>query len=122
VSVVGLDLVSDGTGHVEAPFGTWQARVLGMAIRGGNFIRESGPCGNSPRTVWDTCIIEKKLATDPQTIVLRDAPSCAQAALGALIGLCGASTSTRGVRPGGKSRGHLLPCCYHSGRYRDNPS
>ena len=36
--------------------------------RGGNFIRESGPCVNSLHTVWDTCIIEKKLGTDPQTI------------------------------------------------------
>src|SRR5215831_13400116 len=33
--------------------------------RGGNFIRESGPCVNSLHTVWDTCIIEKKLGTDP---------------------------------------------------------
>ena len=36
--------------------------------RGGNFIRESGPCQNSLHTVWDTCIIEKKLGTDPQTV------------------------------------------------------
>src|SRR5438309_534896 len=36
--------------------------------RGGNFIRESGPCVNSLHTVWDTCIIEKKLGTDPQTV------------------------------------------------------
>jgi S1/P1 Nuclease len=36
--------------------------------RGGNLIRESGPCVNSLHTVWDTCIIEKKLGTDPQTI------------------------------------------------------
>jgi hypothetical protein len=36
--------------------------------RGGNFIRESGPCVNSLHTVRDTCIIEKKLGTDPQTI------------------------------------------------------
>jgi len=36
--------------------------------RGGNFIRESGLCANSLHTVWDTCIIEKKLGTDPQTI------------------------------------------------------
>src|SRR5215468_2635186 len=36
--------------------------------RGGNFIRESGPCANGLHTVWDTCIIEKKLGTDPQTI------------------------------------------------------
>ena len=36
--------------------------------RAGNFIRESGPCVNSLHTVWDTCIIEKKLGTDPQTI------------------------------------------------------
>ena len=36
--------------------------------RGGNFIRESGPCVNSLHTVWDSCIIEKKLGTDPQTI------------------------------------------------------
>ena len=36
--------------------------------RGGNFIRESGPCVNSLHTVWDTCIIEKKLGTDPRTI------------------------------------------------------
>src|SRR5262245_55998862 len=31
-------------------------------------IRESGPCVNSLHTVWDTCIIEKKLGTDPQPI------------------------------------------------------
>jgi hypothetical protein len=36
--------------------------------RGGNFIRESGPCVNSLHTVWDVCIIEKKLGTDPQTV------------------------------------------------------
>src|SRR5262249_28277484 len=44
--------------------------------RGGNFIRESGPCVNSLHTVWDTCIIEKKLGTDPQTIAqdLLDGP------------------------------------------------
>jgi hypothetical protein len=36
--------------------------------RGGNFIRESGPCVNSLHTVWDTCIIEKKLGTDPMTV------------------------------------------------------
>jgi hypothetical protein len=36
--------------------------------RGGNFIRESGPCVNSLHTVWDTCIIEKKLGMDPQTV------------------------------------------------------
>jgi hypothetical protein len=30
--------------------------------------RESGPCVNSLHTVWDTCIIEKKLGTNPQTI------------------------------------------------------
>jgi len=36
--------------------------------RGGNFIRESGPCENSLHTVWDTCIIEKKLGMDPQTV------------------------------------------------------
>ena len=35
---------------------------------GGNFIRESGPCVNSLHTVWDTCIIEKKLGTDPMTV------------------------------------------------------
>src|SRR5262245_47340476 len=28
----------------------------------------SGPCVNGLHTVWDTCIIEKKLGTDPQTI------------------------------------------------------
>ena len=36
--------------------------------RGGNFIRESGPCVNSLHTVWDVCIIEKKLGTNPQTV------------------------------------------------------
>ena len=36
--------------------------------RGGNLIRESGPCVNSLHTVWDTCMIEKKLGTGPQTI------------------------------------------------------
>jgi len=36
--------------------------------RGGKHIRESGPCVNSLHTVWDTCIIEKKLGTDPRTI------------------------------------------------------
>ena len=36
--------------------------------RGGNLIRESGPCVNSLHTVWDTCIIEKKLGTDPYQI------------------------------------------------------
>jgi len=36
--------------------------------RGGNFIRESGPCVNSLHTVWDVCIIEKKLGTDPQPV------------------------------------------------------
>ena len=36
--------------------------------RGGNFIRESGPCVNSLHTVWDVCIIEKKLGTDPHTV------------------------------------------------------
>jgi len=36
--------------------------------RGGNFIRESGPCVNSLHTVWDVCIIEKKLGTDSQTV------------------------------------------------------
>ena len=36
--------------------------------RGGNFIRESGPCVNSLHTVWDVCIIEKKLGTDPQAV------------------------------------------------------
>jgi S1/P1 Nuclease len=36
--------------------------------RGGNFIRESGPCVNSLHTVWDTCIIEKKLGADPMTV------------------------------------------------------
>ena len=34
--------------------------------RGGNFIREAGPCVNSLHTVWDTCIIEKKRGTDVQ--------------------------------------------------------
>jgi len=33
--------------------------------RGGNFIRESGPCVDSLHTVWDTCIIEKKLGDRP---------------------------------------------------------
>jgi len=37
--------------------------------RGGNFIRETGACVNSLHTVWDTCIIEKKLGTDTQTVV-----------------------------------------------------
>jgi hypothetical protein len=36
--------------------------------RGGNYIRESGPCQNSLHTVWDTCIIEKKLGTDYQQV------------------------------------------------------
>ncbi len=36
--------------------------------RGGNFIRESGPCANSLHTVWDVCIIEKKLGTDPPAV------------------------------------------------------
>jgi len=36
--------------------------------RGGNFIRQSGPCVNSLHTVWDTCIIEKKLGADPMTV------------------------------------------------------
>jgi len=36
--------------------------------RGGNFIRESGPCVNSLHTVRDVCIIEKKLGTDPQAV------------------------------------------------------
>jgi S1/P1 Nuclease len=35
---------------------------------GGGFIRESGPCVNNLHAVWDTCIIEKKLGTDPQTV------------------------------------------------------
>src|SRR5215467_3227432 len=36
--------------------------------RGGNFIRETGPCVNILHTVWDSCIIEKKLGTDAQTV------------------------------------------------------
>ena len=51
--------------------------------RGGNFIRESGPCVNSLHTVWDTCIIEKKLGTDPQTVardLLDGLPQSTQAA------------------------------------------
>jgi len=36
--------------------------------RGGNHIRETGPCANSLHTVWDACIIEKKLGDDPQTV------------------------------------------------------
>src|SRR5262247_3081626 len=28
----------------------------------------SGPCVNSLHTVWDVCIIEKKLGTDPPTV------------------------------------------------------
>src|SRR5215470_7524440 len=36
--------------------------------RGGNHIRASGSCVNSLHTVWDACIIEKKLRDDPQTV------------------------------------------------------
>src|SRR5262249_6835123 len=38
------------------------------ADRGCSLNRESCPCVNSLHTVWDTCIIEKKLGTDLQTI------------------------------------------------------
>ena len=31
-------------------------------------IRETGPCVNSLHRVWNTCIIEKKLGTDTQTM------------------------------------------------------
>lgn len=38
--------------------------------RGGGKIRESGPCSNNLHSVWDTCIIEKKLGTDWRSIGL----------------------------------------------------
>lgn len=33
--------------------------------RGGNSIKESGPCSNNLHSVWDTCVIEKGLGEDP---------------------------------------------------------
>lgn len=36
--------------------------------RGGNSIDESGPCRGSLHGVWDTCIVARKLGTDPGAI------------------------------------------------------
>ncbi len=36
--------------------------------RGGNRIKEEGPCSRSLHAVWDTCIIEHRLGTDAQSI------------------------------------------------------
>lgn len=33
--------------------------------RGGNAIKETGPCSNSLHSVWDTCIIRRSLGQDP---------------------------------------------------------
>src|SRR5215475_9056153 len=40
------------------------SRTIGAATSSAR----AAPCVNSLHTVWDTCIIEKKLGTDPQTI------------------------------------------------------
>src|SRR6266566_6317469 len=36
--------------------------------RGGNKLRDSGPCQNNLHSVWDGCIIQKKLGTDPRDV------------------------------------------------------
>ena len=36
--------------------------------RGGNSIEENGPCVGSLHAVWDDCIVEERLGTDPLTI------------------------------------------------------
>jgi hypothetical protein len=58
-----LKFLGHWVGDIHQPF-----HVSFADDRGGNFIRESGPCQNSLHRVWDTRIIEKKLGTDPQTV------------------------------------------------------
>jgi len=58
-----LKFLGHWTGDIHQPL-----HVSFADDRGGNFIRESGPCVNSLHTVWDVCIIEKKLGTDPLAV------------------------------------------------------
>jgi len=61
--LVSLKFLGHWVGDIHQPL-----HVSFADDRGGNFIRESGPCVNSLHTVWDSCIIGKKLGTDPQTV------------------------------------------------------
>lgn len=61
-----LKFVGHWVGDVHQPL-----HVAFRDDRGGNDIKEQGPCRGNLHAVWDTCILEKRLGTDAESIAHR---------------------------------------------------